>query len=64
MNKHDRTRLVAGVIAIILFCLSGVIFVAAYAHGQEPPRVEPEPWSGREIPKCDKELWLRIKDGC
>jgi hypothetical protein len=20
--------------------------------------------AGRDIPRCDKELWLRIKDGC
>jgi len=59
-----RTKVIAGAIAIVLFCVSWVIFAAAYAHGNQPPREEPKPWSGRPIPKCDKELWLRIKDGC
>lgn len=27
-------------------------------------RPEPRAWTPRKIPKCDKELWLRIKDGC
>ena len=30
-----------------------------------PVSKEPLPVNqGRTIPKCDKELWLRIKDGC
>ena len=59
-----RTKMVAGAIVILLFALSWVIFAAAYAHGQIPERDPPEPWSGPEIQQCDKELWLRIKDGC
>lgn len=28
-----------------------------------PPKIQ-EVWTGPEIPQCNKELWLRIKDGC
>lgn len=31
MNKHDKIRLISGVIAITLFVISGVVFVAFFA---------------------------------
>ena len=50
-------------IAFIWFCV--LIVKEAKAHHDN--QVEPTPpavWTGPEIQQCDKELWLRIKDGC
>ena len=42
-----------------------VITTTAKAHYHvEQERVDVKGWTPRPIPKCDKELWLRIKDGC
>jgi hypothetical protein len=65
MNAHDRTRVVAGVIALILFAICYVILsVLIIEQSKAAPPVEQQVWTGPEIPQCDKELWLRIKDGC
>ncbi len=92
MNSHDKTRVVAGAIALILFAISYVILSALIIevsmdmrckltkaeaeierlerenirivrHNKAAPVQEVQS-QYPEIPKCDKELWLRIKDGC
>ena len=52
-------------IMLVLGLGSYSIVTIAKAHDQtEQNRVKSEGWTPRPIPKCDKELWLRIKDGC
>jgi len=48
-------------ICALIFCF--VVIKSAYGYERHAPK-EPQVWTGPEIPKCDKELWLRIKDGC
>lgn len=73
MKREDQEKMIAyGCILPFMVCLA--IFVvavmrAALAHADEQARIpqveEPAGYShGPPIPKCDKELWLRIKDGC
>jgi hypothetical protein len=66
MNSFDKTRVVAGIIALICFAITYVILsvIMIEASKAAPEPREPEIYYGPEIPKCDKELWLRIKDGC
>jgi len=66
MNSFDKTRVVAGAIALILFAISYVILSVLIIENSKaaPPEHVPEVWTGPEIAQCDKELWLRIKDGC
>ena len=53
--------------AIVIACIY-ILFVAmgyAILSPIKPKEVEPIVIEqGREIPECDKELWVRIKDGC
>ena len=67
MNRFDKTRLAAAAIALVFAAMAGMIVMILWfemARAQPIPREEPEIYYGPEIPKCDKELWLRIKDGC
>lgn len=59
-----KSRVILVAVAIGLTAFTHKVIHTAWEHGNKPPREQPEPWSGPKIPKCDKELWLRIKDGC
>ena len=50
----------------ILWTISISIIGTAKAHAEYEAanQVKVEGWKPRKIPQCDKELWLRIKDGC
>jgi len=67
-RRYKREKMIAyGIVVPFLVCM--VIFVIvvlqnAVAYAAEPEPAQPEIWYGPEIPKCEKELWLRIKDGC
>lgn len=51
------------ILCIILVGFSVMVVLEASAH--EPREInQPAIRTGPAIPKCDKELWLRIKDGC
>ena len=66
MNRFDKTRVIAGIIALIFAAMAYIIIsvVMIEASKAAPQPQEPKIYYGPEIPKCDKELWLRIKDGC
>ena len=55
---------------LILAALLAAVFVslgyAIYdtARSQEARESSQTSWTGPDIPVCDKELWLRIKDRC
>lgn len=40
------------------------LMVQKIIQEQRVAPVKPEIWTGPQIPQCNKELWLRIKDGC
>lgn len=54
--------------AVVLFSAYLGLAIVGFVYAmQEPPRVTavlPAKVYGREIPKCDKELWVRITQGC
>ena len=55
------------IIMIVLICVFTVAFAYAVidtASGYQPYQVRQATYKMRDIPQCDKELWLRIKDGC
>ena len=64
MNRGDKTRLVAGAIAIICLAIAYVILSVVMIEASKAAPVHEPRSMYPEIPKCDKELWLRIKDGC
>jgi len=59
-------HLLAIIIVMVLWVTCKVIIEAAEAHAEYEAanQVEVKGWQPRKIPQCDKELWLRIKDGC
>ena len=63
-NKTDWIDHFLGIMCVLFiwFCVLVVKEAKAYDEAKQPPRLPT--WSSPEIPKCDKELWLRIKDGC
>jgi hypothetical protein len=65
-NKTDWIEYILAIMAVlfIFFCVLVIKEAKAY-HDKllEAPKYEMRE-QYREIPKCDKELWLRIKDGC
>jgi hypothetical protein len=63
-NKTDWVDHLLGILCVmfIWFCVLVVKEAKAHHDAIEPPRLPT--WSAPEIPQCDKELWLRIKDGC
>ena len=64
MFKEDKVEYFWILVIICTFLsIAHAVFNTAKAHGLreiKPPAVYEYP----DIPKCDKELWLRIKDGC
>ena len=58
----DKAKAVLGATAIVLFANMWVIFGAAATYHRGPIKLPT--WESPEIQQCDKELWLRIKDGC
>jgi hypothetical protein len=63
MNKNDPWDL----ILIVFICLFTVVFAYAVietASGYQPYKVRQATYRTRPIPECNKELWLRVKDGC
>lgn len=59
-------HILAIIIVIVLWIAVDAIIKTAraqYEYDQAYPYKQKE-WQPRQIPKCDKELWLRIKDGC
>jgi len=52
----------AATIVVLLIWATGAILMPVYAH--EPGRPRKGTYQAPDIPQCDKELWLRIKDGC
>lgn len=58
--KQTKQLAFVGATAFVLFAFTWVVFGAvATQHELKQPT-----WEAPTIPKCDKELWLRIKDGC
>ena len=49
---------------IILFIVLCVLVIQDTAEGYERSAPRAMRDHRPEIPQCDKELWLRIKDGC
>ena len=64
MNSFNNTRVVAGVIALIFAVMAYVIISVVMIEASKAAPAQEVRSQYREIPKCDKELWLRIKDGC
>lgn len=65
-DKIWRTVIGSLFLGLLLYSLYAIKTVYAYHQVQEqqsPATPEP-PFYGPRIPMCDKELWLRIKDGC
>ena len=65
-QRTDWTDHVLGIIIALVLVLSAlsIMEVAKAHHDAKEPPATPEVWTGPPIPQCDKELWLRIKDGC
>jgi uncharacterized protein YsxB (DUF464 family) len=64
MTNYNKTRIVCAAIALILFWISYIIIsVLLIETAKAVPEYEARDMYP-EIPQCDKELWLRIKDGC
>ena len=61
-NKTDWGDHVLGLMCavFIVFCI--LVIKEASAYQRASPRLPTNSYP--EIPQCDKELWLRIKDGC
>jgi len=58
-------RILLAFIALFLILCVVVVRDAAAEHGHSPVHVpRAATWQPPPIPQCDKELWLRIKDGC
>jgi hypothetical protein len=55
-------KLVLGFICILSVAMAYAVIETVY--GYERPVYEADLYEPPSIPKCDKELWLRIKDGC
>ena len=65
--KADITdHILLGILVFILILCADAIVDAAKANAiyELERQTKVQGWTPREIPKCDKELWLRIKDGC
>ena len=53
-----------GGLCVICILLAAVLICLDAVAGYVPqPSHEPREWPP-QIQKCDKELWLRVKDGC
>lgn len=50
--------------AFFLFCAYIVFSVFMIETAKAAPPREVVVWTGPDIPKCDKELWDRIREGC
>jgi len=62
MNKHDRELFVIVMIACIFLATAFAIITTARANVPEPKHVAS--WQPPDIPQCEKELWIRITEGC
>jgi len=64
-NKTDWIDHFLGIMCVLFIWFCIVVVKEAKAYHDEITAPVPEMRSQYpEIPKCDKELWLRIKDGC
>lgn len=62
-RRTDWVDHLLGILCVFLIWFCVLVVKEASAH--EPRQVQqPAVWTGPTIQKCDKELWLRIKDGC
>ena len=60
MSKWEQTFVYT--LAVMIVAFGGSIFYTIATY--EPPVYESKPWEPPAIPKCDKELWDRIREGC
>jgi len=54
-------------IVLLFICLLTVAFAYAVietASGYQPYQIRQATYKTRTLPSCDKELWIRVKDGC
>ena len=65
-KKTDWVDHLLGALCILFVWFCIVVVKEAKAHHDELLEAPKHEVRGQypEIPKCDKELWLRIKDGC
>ncbi len=49
---------------LIVYLLVLFVMVVMEAGESQATLIHKASWQAPEIPSCDKELWLRIKDGC
>ena len=61
--KDDTWDMIV-VVSIALITVSFGYAVIDSASGHKHTPISTPTQVGRDIPQCDKELWLRIKDGC
>jgi len=63
--KTDIVDHLVVILLLIIVWFSIAAIKTAHAHGHRviEKHVVSES-NGPDIPRCDKELWLRIKDGC
>lgn len=57
-----KDRIVMWTIIVLAGLVSYAIVSTAAAY--EVPEPRKPTWSSPDIARCDKELWLRVKDGC
>lgn len=64
MNAHDKARIAAGAIALICIWICYIIISVVMIESAKSAPVHEPRGMYPEIPQCDKELWLRITEGC
>jgi len=63
--KDDRVFEMIMIACIwLLFIVMATAILKPLKNREPVVRTPPVIEQGRTIPKCDKELWLRVKDGC
>lgn len=64
-KKTDWVDHLLGILCALFVVFCVIVVKEAKAHYDiKQQRTEPAVWTGPPIPKCNKELWLRITEGC
>lgn len=64
MSKYERTWEYMIVLGVCILCVMMTYAVVDATSGYVKPPPNACKCSKPDIPQCNKELWLRIKDGC
>jgi|TARA_R110000782_G_scaffold53022_10_gene113069 hypothetical protein len=60
----NKARIIVSIISLLFFSIAYLIASVVIVEASKTTPIQKVERTSPKIPQCNKELWLRIKEGC